>query len=461
MFFPMISTHPRRSQMPPGASITQRAPCGPCNSATLALVLMAGLLVGLGCGGDGARIEEPPERIILIVVDTLRRDHVSRYAPTVSTPNIDRLAEGGQIFSNATSAFHSTTMSMAALFTGRTPSIETGNRESALEWNTFASCGMSRFSDPKSIERCVPLAVNTLAEDLREAGYYTMGVVSNRLLFKPYGYDQGFDDWIEVGRGRPGLTLKPDHAARNRTARHVNAWAARALERRKSDRFFLYLHYIDVHDWILFGISYEESVRRLDVAIGQLIEHLEAQGLLEGASVVFTSDHGEFLIEEHLHFKTTRHFGNPSFEPLLRVPLFVNPPIDIESDQMVRSQDVRGLIRGIAGLEGKPTADLRAGELFVTEQFYQTYRMNNWKSMWERGRDNVLLFDLESDPDELHDLSESRPEILGAHRERIDELSLELATESATKQTLSPEDIERLRALGYLDGPDLNPEGQR
>jgi len=415
-------------------------------------MLLAGLLTSLGCGGGSS--DGPPERIILIVVDTLRRDHVSAYSPTVATPNIDRLAKGGQVFSNANAAFHSTTMSMAALFTGETPSIESGSREATLEWNTFASCGMSRFADSKSIERCMPLALNTLAEDLRGAGYYTLGVVSNELLFRPYGYDQGFDDWIEVGRGRPGERLDAGKAARVRTARHVNHLVAQALARRQTDRFFLYVHYIDVHDWILFNISYEESVRRLDVAIGQLIDFLEAQGLLEGAAIVFTADHGEILEDPPPRFRTVRHYGNPSFEPLLRVPLFVNPPIEMDSDEFVRTQDVRGLIRRIAGLEGAETPYLEPDELIVTEQFYQTYRKGRWKSMWQRGGPNVMLFDLASDPEELEDVEDRYPEILAAHRERIDELSLVLATGHDAKQNLSPEDIERLRALGYLDGPD-------
>ena len=421
-------------------------------------MLLAGLLTSLGCGGvsnDG-----PPERIILIVVDTLRRDHVSTYAPTVPTPNIDRLAKGGQVFSNASAAFHSTTMSMAALFTGHTPSIESGSPEAALEWNTFASCGMSRFADGESIERCMPLSLNTLAEDLSGAGYFTLGVVSNKLLFRPYGYDQGFDDWIEVGRGRPGANLSAGKAARMRTAKQVNSLVVKALARRQTDRFFLYVHYIDVHDWILFNISYEESVRRLDAAIGQLIDHLEAEDLLEGAAIVFTSDHGEILSDPPPKFRTIRHYGNPSFEPLLRVPLFVNPPIEMDSGEFVRTQDVRGLIRRIAGLEGAATPDLESDELIVTEQFYQTYRKGKWKSMWERGGHNVMLFDLASDPQELEDVEDRHPEILAAHRKRIDELSLELATGHDMKQNLSPEDIERLRALGYLDGPDGEQEAR-
>lgn len=422
------------------------------------------LAVASGCGADGRR--DGPERIILIVVDTLRQDHVSTYGGSVETPRMDRLAARGRVFDNAVSAFHSTTMSMAALFSGRTPSIESGSPENALEWNTFASCGMARFAEPESAEACVPDAVQTLAEDLSAAGYYTMGVVSNKLLFRPYGFDQGFEDWIEVGGGPDGAKLDAFKAARIRTAEHVNRDVARALAKRKSDRFFLYVHYIDVHDWILFRISYAESVRRFDSHLGTLIDLLESEDLLEDTALVFTSDHGEMLGPPHLGIGTERHFGNPSFEPLLRVPLFVSPPDALDGSpfdaaELVRSQDVRGIVRWIAGLGGEPAPDLASGELFVTEQFYQTYRRGSWKSNWQRGQERVLLFDLESDPGELEDLSRSRPEILTEHRQRIDQLTRELSMNAKATQDLDEEALDRLRALGYLDearAPEPEPE---
>ena len=78
------------------------------------------------CGDPSSTEDEvavaAPERIILIVADTLRRDHLSPYGSELETPAVARLARRGQVFTNAVSSFHQTTMSMAALFTGRTPS---------------------------------------------------------------------------------------------------------------------------------------------------------------------------------------------------------------------------------------------------------------------------------------------------------------------------------------------------
>ena len=66
----------------------------------------------------------PPQRIVLVVVDTLRRDALGCYGAPQPTPHIDALARRGQRFERALASYHQTSMSMAALFTGRTPSIE-------------------------------------------------------------------------------------------------------------------------------------------------------------------------------------------------------------------------------------------------------------------------------------------------------------------------------------------------
>ena len=415
-----------------------------------------------------------PERIILIVVDTLRRDHVSAYADLVGardatneskspatsesspvhTPNIDRLASKGQVFSNAVSAFHATTMSIAALFTGLTPSIESGDGRQTVKWNTFVSCGLSRFFEDGKDNSCIPDTVSTVAQDLRGAGYWTLGVVSNGLLYRPNGYDQGFDTWVEVGLPEPGQELNIFQASPLRSAKHVNREIANALATRPSDKFFLYIHYLDVHDYGLFKRSYGAGVEVFDRQLGVLLDQLEADGLLTNASVILTSDHGEMLEGEHVGETGREHFGNPSFEQLLEIPLIVTPPTEIDSNQFVRSQDVRGLIRSIAGLTPFVAPELEADELFLSEMFYQTYRKGRWKSSWARGGADPLLFDLQDDPGEEVNLAKVRTDIVAEHRKRIDELSQQMSTESSQVPELSEDDLERLRALGYLETTD-------
>jgi arylsulfatase A-like enzyme len=419
------------------------------------------VLAGPGCRPAPG----PPERIVLVVADTLRRDFLSPYGSKLATPHADELASSGVVFANAVASFHQTTMSMSALFTGRTPSLETGDPATALPWTSRSWCGLARFAESAD-DTCIPARIETLAQDLRAAGYETIGVVSNRLLFRPYGYERGFDTWIEVGeRERPADPASRALESLLRSGARVNERAFEALAKRRSDRFFLYVHYMDAHD---YGVrpdlrSYADGARQTDTALGELLAHLRAQGWLEGAAVVFTSDHGENLGGRHALPATRKHFGNPSFESLLRVPLIVAPPPGGDPARLVRTQDLHGLIREIAGLRAAPPADLAPDEVFLTEQLYQTYRRGAFKSTFARDAGRMALFDLERDPGETRDVAAEHPEQVAAHRARIAELTRALGTRQGEDAALAPADAERLRALGYLDGtpagePEASPE---
>ena len=119
-----------------------------------------------------------------------------------------------------------------------------------------------------------------------------------------------------------------------------------------------------------------------------MLDSLESQGLLEDALVVFTADHGEMLVDQHLHFRPQTPLRKPSLEPVLRVPLIVSPAAEevspaaeevspaAEEDHgaLLRSQDVKNLILERAGLASDPAEDLEREELIVTEQLYQDLR---------------------------------------------------------------------------------------
>jgi hypothetical protein len=289
---------------------------------------IAGALTALclcSCGNPA-----PPERIVLIVIDTLRRDFLTCYANALlPTPHIDALARQGRAYESVSAAYHQTSMSMAALFTGRTPSIERPEGHPPLPWTGQTWCGMARFAEPGE-ELCIPKGLTTLAERLRGAGYWTIGVMSNPMLFEPSGFGRGFDDRSEVGRRPPEVgplaRYRAEEAWRERTWRHVNRAARRALARRAGDRFFLYVHYMDVHDWGYRGAPYAQSVAMVDTAVGALLGVLDAADLLEDAAVILTSDHGEHLGETHPPDPARvmrSHQGNPSYQELLHVPLIV------------------------------------------------------------------------------------------------------------------------------------------
>jgi len=419
--------------------------------------LVAALLVlpGLaGCGdvsGAGRSVAagvDAPERIFLFVVDTLRRDHLSAYGAEQPTPHIDAIAAGGQRFDHAVSSFHQTTMSMAALMSGRTPSIESGDASRSLPWTGQSWCGLSRLA-PQADAACVPAAVDTLAERLEQAGYWTAAVVSNQLLFDPAGYSQGFDLWREVGKGR--APIGGGRWARLRDARFVDPQVLEVLAKRPGDRFFLYVHWVDVHDYGGDPAAYGRAVVDFDARFGELVQAIGAQGLFEDALVVFTSDHGESLLEPTAARVVQGHMGNPSLEAQLRVPLLARPSLPADPSQLIRTQDIAALILRAAGIDaGGAPADLEPDELFLGERHYQTYRRGRFKSMRARAGGPTLLFDIEADPGERRDVAAQHPDVVARHLRRVGELTRALANDAPGVRTqLTEGERAALRALGY------------
>jgi arylsulfatase A-like enzyme len=411
------------------------------------------LLAFLQPGSLGCASRDTPDRIVLIVIDTLRRDYVASYGARRPTPNIDALAARGQRFTQAYSAFHQTTMSMAALFTGRTPSLESGTSATPLDWNGRTWCGMRRYAQRDTEQPCIPETIGTLAESLSAAGYPTLAVASSHFLFRPAGFSRGFDDWTEVGRA-PETHEGWRHSrarSRARTGDLVNEAVAATLDRRETDRFFLYVHFMDAHDYALRGMDYRSGVQEADRSVGELIRALEQRGLLEGTQILLTSDHGERLGEQHPIEGRKTHAGNPSFEYLLRVPLIAAPATTRDSDALLRGQDVFGLIGELAGVDDGADAGLDAGEMFLSEERWQTYRRGRWKSFHSRDARQHLLFDLAADPAETRDLAAKHPKVLQTHRERIAALADSLAARTASPSQLTDEDRSQLRALGYLE----------
>jgi len=418
--------------------------------------LISGLMVGglVLFGLWITRSPGPPRRIILIVVDTLRRDALSCYGGSVPTPHIDALAKRGQRISHELASFHQTTMSMGALFTGKNPSLETGQDRATVGWNGRTWCGLSRFAQDAREKGCIPHAIATLGERMRQAGYTTLAVVTNPLLFRPAGFSRGFDRWIELSdrtapsiRTRSGMTVH-----RSSPASKVHSWVRKLLDTRKTDRFFLYLHYMDVHDYRLWHKPYAVMVAEIDEAIGNLVDLLQDRNLLDGTVVILTGDHGERLGETHWTRGRRGHRGNPSFEEVLEIPLIVWPARFPNPRASMRSQDLFDSLLRLAGLRLEPKpALLRKDELFLSEMHWQTYRQGRWKSFRNRKDGTFSLIDLENDPEERTDVASRFPAVVRKHTERVEQLVRALGAPSTPKQRLSPEDRQRLEALGYLE----------
>lgn len=458
----------------------------------LAVLFLA--LVPMAAGSCQSRVSPPRINLVIILVDTLRADHLGCYGyerPT--SPNIDRLASGGTLFENAVSQSSWTLPSAASLLTGLYPM-----RHQAV-WRKAQ----------------LPLARITLAEVLSAEGYATGAVVSHSLVSSDHDLDQGFDFFDETHiSGHAGISSPG-----------VTDVAVRWLRENRGQPFFLFLHYFDPHYAYLehegyeFGQRYEGWVDpkapfrtiqtqrgRLDQGdieflrdrydgeiaftdhhIGIVLGELDRLGLTERTVVVLVGDHGEEFLD-HGWLGHTTHL----YEEIVRVPLIVHHPgmnglpdrvaepvelIDVLPTVLAMS-GVDSVPAGIDGrnllamLEGRAPADTTAFSEVCLRSLHanasdasgrtsldlKCLRCGRWKLIHDAARQSWELYDLPVDPAEEEDLASTAP------RSLMDGLRNQLVERAAALERLArvenavcdsivgvdPEREERLRALGYV-----------
>lgn len=273
---------PCYSQVPGTGWTSLRHISTPCRLPRRLVLVLLAVIFSLGCEQRGR-----PRDVLVVSIDTLRSDHVGAYGyPRETTPFIDSLAERGTTFAKAFVPMPATDPSHASLFTGLHP----------LEHGVLANA-MSLSEGPA-----------TLAEVLRDNGFFTMGAVAVAHLRREYGFDRGFevyaDEWDPEAPGNDAD--RRDAAEVNRDAlRMVDAYA----RQRPHQPFFLFVHYFDVHapyrhskessgapDDDLVA-RYDAGVRYVDEHLGRVYRHLQSRGLADNLLTVVTSDHGEQLGE--------------------------------------------------------------------------------------------------------------------------------------------------------------------
>jgi arylsulfatase A-like enzyme len=276
----------------------------------------------------------------LVVVDTLRADHLAPYGyeQHATTPNLQVLVEQQQleVVENLYAASSWTKPSMATLFTGLSPA----------EHGVMRLIGAhSKLQDS-----------HTLAAEFAAAGYDTGCVMSNFLLTKrtQSGFDTGFDFYDDSAGAK-----KDPH--RDSTAAQVTDSGIQWLGERNPDKpWLLVLHYFDPHasfedhpevdwldpnyqGWVTAGAStdvlreheascspadqaalaayYDEEVHAVDQQVQRVVEHLQAQKQWDQTVMVFTADHGEELGERG-------HIGHTQtlYPELVHIPLLVHVP---------------------------------------------------------------------------------------------------------------------------------------
>jgi arylsulfatase A-like enzyme/uncharacterized membrane protein YbhN (UPF0104 family) len=450
-----------------------------------------------GAGVPAALTDRP--NVVLVMVDTLRADHVSAYGLRPGlTPNLDALAAEGTRFDYLIGQASWTKPAAASILTGLYPG---------------SHCAIGKVD-------VLPPAVTTVAEAMRAGGYLTGAITDNINVSESFGFDQGFDefaylapDYFFGARESSSRLLAWSMArlvrerffARTKRVRYyyqdatvVNAAATAWVARHAGDRFFLFLHYMDPHDPYFahpydgravarvhtprpdpartgeIRALYEGEVRFWDEHFGALVADLKARGVYDSTLIAVTADHGEEFREHGGWWH-----GTTLYEEQVRVPLIVKwpkvgPRLPPVVPEVARQIDIAPTLLSSCGVAVPPAMQGRSllagpgdGLAYAEEDFegnvLEMLRSPGMKLLTAnphnpRGLPTVELFDLAADAGETRNLADAPDRAaaradLDRRRAEVRELARGASVGGVTK-SLAPEEIARLRALGYLtSGP--------
>jgi hypothetical protein len=385
--------------------------------------------------------------IILISLDTLRADHLRCYGYSRPTsPNLDRLAREGLLATTMISSAPWTLPSHMSLFTGLDPTEH----------------GVTGLKKPP-LDRSVP----TLGERMAERGFWCEAFLGGANLAPSWGIERGFRRYDYGGGG----------------ARVVFGRAIDWLSERPRDRFFLFLHTMDIHtpynrhtehpvwsdgsrvsmDMVSKGArplpeliaAYDDGIRSTDAALGALFSALHRLGYWDSTAIVIFADHGE----EFLDHGGLMH-GRSLHRELLHIPLIIRAPGGPQGrldGQLHGLVDLHGtvLALGDALLQGKAPPDpllLPRGE--ENPVLSETIRPKVVQLGFTGPRDRKIYslddswgYSVQEDPAELRPTPLAEvPERVEAWRRRV------VAPPEKTERLmmLDPEVEDQLRKMGYL-----------
>jgi choline-sulfatase len=420
--------------------------------------------------------------LLLVTLDTTRADRLGCYgAQDVATPNLDRLAAQGVRFENAVSPTPLTLPAHCSLMTGLYPAAH-GVRDN----------GGFRLA-PERV---------TLAEVLKAHGWATGGFIAAYVLDHHWGIAQGFDryfDDFDLSKYKTvsmGDIQRPGNEVVGKALEWIGAPSIR-------DRpFFAWVHLYDPHAPYTppepfasryAGHPYNGEIAWTDSLVGELLSGLERLGVRERTVVAVIGDHGESLGE---HGESGHGFF--IYEPTTRVPFLLAGPYPALAGKRVRPVvrhvdlmptlldllgvrdgppvEGRSLVPLITGKEGKerrmppmpPMPPTSAPPEGYSEAFYARFHYG-WSELravrTERYHfieaPRAELYDLATDPGELHNLAAEERRTVAALRKTLGEIEQAAGPAQAAPAPIEEDEetLRKLSALGYV-GSTAKTEGK-
>ncbi len=481
------------------------------HKAICALVFLSFVTVRAAAGMQcmAPRLDVPPN-IVLIAIDTLRRDHLGCYGyKRPVSPNIDRFAGQGVLFERCYSPANWTLPSFVSMFTGLMPTAH---------------------GVPQSRSVILP-AVPTIAEQLKKKGYYCTAIISNPSFVGKCGLSRGFDVYddysihlgAELGMFAP--TSSQDLGFVNNVVTGENVTQQAILQLTQAGKtgkpFFMFVLYFDPHDNYIppapldrkfdpeykgkmdgrrilsmrkkppsdrdmqhLVARYDGEILYTDMQVGKLLKKIDAVSKPENTIVIILSDHGEAFAEHKLLLHSNSVYREEVCVPMIwRWPGVLPQGRKVKS--LVLNMDIAKTLAELVGFDGFDLAqgeslwpvllgkDIPEGRAILSQKSYDddtpwhhwaltrsNYRLHVefQKELFEKGAKRTL-YDISQDPWETTDILDSHREmgkrmflLLKAKWDESMEIQEYYLSRGKSQEVkMTSEERRRLETMGYLN----------
>ena len=455
-----------------------------------------------------------PRGVVLFLADTLRRDHLDAWGYERETaPELTRLASEGTLFEDNLSQGTWTKIAVPAVLTSlyatthgitdvphRLPASVTTLAEAFRDagYATFHTSSVPFSGKNSNLQQGVEVLHERGSLDLGDYGSKTARpYVDEFLAWLETHHDAPFFAFVHVFDPHSPFRPRPPFDRRWIDAEGAADLADHFESLREStdfhglpDRKHLEDAKIDEEEYVRGALAwYDGSIRAMDAEIGKMMEGLEALGIVDDVLIGFVADHGEEFLE---HGRSWH--GQSVYGEMVDVPMFIRWPGVVPSHRVASSTQSIDLMPTLLELARVPVPEQAQGRSLLpllvaaaAGESPQEHGWNDppvfteradsesesvdglpdayavihdgWKLIWNvvvrDERPELELFDHRADPLDLENLADQHPErvaelkkLIEGWRTRAEEAKV---SDEGLEDEMDPEELERLRALGYVN----------